>query len=143
MRKAYLELQKKHQEEISNFPIAYAFNEQQLKEALEKLGATADECVTVFNHGDIVKKENAKPFIDMLQRHQDELQEAMKNEEFAEAAFRYEMDNHEYALNYDGDDEVLRCFGMTHKDLVKMDLENAYRRARNRHMKYFENLGLI
>jgi hypothetical protein len=90
-----------------------------------------------------VKKENAKPFVDMLQRHQDELQEAMKNAEFAEAAFRYEMDNHEYALNYDGDDEVLRCFGMTNADLVKMDLENAYRRARNRHMKYFENLGLI
>ena len=143
MRKAYLELQKKHKEEISNFPIAYAFNEQQLKEALEELGATADECVTIFNHGDVVKKENAKPFVDMLQRHQDELQEAMRNEEFAEAAFRYEMDNHEYALNYDGDDDVLRCFGLSHEDLVKMDLENAYLRARNRHMKYFENLGLI
>jgi hypothetical protein len=144
MRQAYLDLQKKHQEELSNFPIAYAFSDQQLVEALQKLGAKSkDECVTVFGHGDIVKRENAKPFLDMLKRHTQEVKEAMKDKEFAEAAFRYEMDNHEYALNYDGDDEVLRCFGMTNADLVKIDLENAYRRARNRHMKYFENLGLI
>ena len=38
MRQTYLDLLEKHRKEINEFPIAYAFNEQQLKEALEKLG---------------------------------------------------------------------------------------------------------
>ena len=144
MRQAYLDLQEKHRQEINNFPIAYAFSNEQLREALEKLGAKSkDECVTVFGHGDIVKRENAKPFLDMLKRHTKETQEAMKDKEFAEAAFRYEMDNHEYAINWDGDDDVLACFGMKYEDLRELGLEDAYRRARNAHMKYMEELGVI
>ena len=46
-RQAYLYLQKKHQDEISNFPIAYAFNDKQLEKALEKLWAKKEECITV------------------------------------------------------------------------------------------------
>lgn len=143
MRKAYLDLQEKHRKEINDFPIAYAFNNQQLKEALEKLGATKDECVTVFGHGDIVKKENAPKFLAMLKRHTKETQEKMKDPEFAEAAFLYEMDNHEYAINWDGDADVLACFGLDYEDLVKMGLEDAYRRARNQHMKNAEEWGMI
>jgi hypothetical protein len=144
MRQAYLDLQEKHRQEINNFPVAYAFSEQQLKEALEKLGAkSTKECVTVFNHGDIVKKENAKAFVDMFKRHTAEVKEALKDKEFAEAAFLYEMDNHEYAINWDGDDDVLGCFGMDYNDLVEMGLEDAYRRARNQHMKNAEEWGMI
>ena len=144
MRQAYLDLQKKHQEELSNFPIAYAFSDQQLEEALVKLGAKSkDECVTVFGHGDIVKRENAKPFLDMLKRHTKETQEAMKDKEFAEAAFRYEIDNHEYAINWSGDEDVLDCFAMNFDDLKKLGLEDAYRRARTAHMKYMEELDII
>lgn len=145
MRQAYLDLIEKHREELNNFPIAYAFNDQQLKEALVKLGVeSVDECVTVFGHGDIVKRGDAKKFIDMLKRHTKEVKDAMiADKEFAEAAFRYEMDNHEYAINWDGDDDVLRCFGMDYDDLVKFDLKDAYRRARNAHMKAMEEWGVI
>lgn len=145
MRQAYLDLIEKHREELNNFPIAYAFNDQQLKEALAKLGVeSVDECVTVFGHGDIVKRGDAKKFINMLERHSKEVKDAMVADvEFAEAAFRYEMDNHEYAINWDGDDDVLRCFGLDYDDLVKLNLEDAYRRARNAHMKYMEDLGVI
>lgn len=144
MRQAYLDLQEKHRQEISDFPIAYAFNDQQLKEALEKLGATKDECVTVFGHGDIVKKENAPKFIAMLKRHTKEIKDAVvADKEFAEAAFLYEMDNHEYAINWDGDDDVLRCFGLDYDELVALNLEDAYRRARNKHFKQMEEWGVI
>ena len=143
MRQVYLDLLEKHRKEISDFPIAYAFNEKQLKEALEKLGATKDECVTIFNHGDIVKKENAPKFLKMLKRHVEEVKDLLKDEEVAEAAFLYEMDNHEYAINWDGDDDVLRCFGLDFDDLKAMGLLNAYRRARNAHMKHAEEWGMI
>lgn len=143
MRQAYLDLLDKHRKEISDFPIAYAFNEQQLKEALKKLGATKEECVTIFNHGDIVKKENAPKFLAMLKRHTKEVQDALSDPEFAEAAFLYEMDNHEYAINWDGDEDVLRCFGMDEEDLVKMNLEVPYLRARNKHMEHAREWDMI
>ena len=41
---AYLDMMKRQQQELTDFPIAYAFNEKQLEEALEKLGATKEEC---------------------------------------------------------------------------------------------------
>ena len=112
----YLKLQNRHRDEIEAFPIAYAFDEKQLQEALKKLGATKEECVTIFGHGDIVKKEDAPKFIDMLTRHTKELKEAMQDKDFAATAFLYEIDNHEYAINYDGDGDVLGCFGMEKED---------------------------
>ena len=134
-RKAYTDLIARHQQEVNDFPIAYAFSDQQLKEALEKLGVeSTKECVTVFGHGDIVKKENASKLIAMLKRHTQEVKdELVKDPEFAEAAFLYEMDNHEYAINWDGDDDVLRCFGLDYDDLVEMNLERPYLNARRAH----------
>ena len=75
----------------------------------------------------------------MLKRHTREVKDLIVNDkDVAEAAFLYEMDNHEYAINYDGDDDVLRCFGMDFDDLQEAGLMDAYRRARNAHMKNAE-----
>ena len=141
----YLDLLEKHREELNTFPIAYAFNEEQFKAALEKLGVKdKSECVTVFGHGDIVKKENAPKFIAMLKRHTKEVKDAIvEDKEFAEAAFLYEMNNHEYAINYDGDDDVLRCFDMDVDDLIELDLERPYLAARNKHFKQMEEWDVI
>ena len=142
-RQAYLDLQKKQQDELTNFPMAYAFNEQQMEEALEKLGATKEECVTVFGYGDIVKRTDAKALLAMMDRHTKELKEAMKNVEFAEAAFLYEMDNHEYAINWSGDDDVLDCFGLSFEEVDKLGLRGAYLSARNKHMKHAQEWGMV
>ena len=142
-RQAYLDLQKKHQDELSAFPIAYAFSKEQMEEALKKLGATKEECVTVFGHGDIVKRTDAKSFIAMLGNHTKELQEAMKNPDFAEAAFLYEMDNHEYAINWSADEDVLACFNFSWDDIRKLGLQMAYDSARNKHMRNAEEWGMI
>ena len=144
-RQAYLQLIEKHRKDIEDFPIAYAFNNQQLKEALEKLGAKdLSECVTVFGHGDIVKKENAPKLVAMIKRNNQEVRDALiHDEKFAEEAFLYEMDNHEYAINWDGDDDVLACFGLDYDDLVEFNLVGAYNRARKTHYKKMEEYGVI
>lgn len=139
----YTRLRDKQMEELNNFPIAYAFDEKQLQEALRKLNATKDECVTIFGHGDIVKKENAPKFIAMLERHTEEMKEAMKDKDFALAAFLYEMDNHEYAINYDGDGDVLGCFGLEMDDLEKLGLENVYAIARKKHFDHMREWGVL
>ena len=143
-RQEYLDFKKQQEEEFARFPIAYAFSDKQLEEALEKLGATKEECVTVFGHGDIVKRENAKNLIAMLKRHTEELQDKLKEDkEFAEAAFLYEMDNHEYAINWSADEDVMDCFSLNWENLRKWGLEDAYRRARNQHMKHAQEWDMI
>ena len=143
-RQEYLDLQKRHQKELEEFPIAYAFNDEQLKEALDKLGATKEECVTVFGHGDIVKRENAKALVALLENQREEmLQRIRDDDKFAEAAFRYEMDNHEYAINWSGDEDVLACFGITFQHINRWGLQHAWLTARRKHMEYAEELGMI
>lgn len=143
-KQEYMDLRKRHQKEFEDFPIAYAFNDEQLKEALEKLGATKDECVTVFGHGDIVKRTDAKALIELLARHTKELKQKLKEDpDFAYAAFLYEMDNHEYAINWDADDDVLDCFNITFDDINAWGLQLAYTKARNQHMRNAEEWGMI
>lgn len=142
---SYSEFIKKQQEEVNNFPIAYAFDNKQLEKALQKLGANdISECVTVFGHGDIVKKEDAPKLIKMLKNHTKEIHEQLKNKEFAYEAFLYEMDNHEYAINWDGDDDVLSCFSLDFSDLKEMGLIDIYNLSRKEHLrKAHEEWGLI
>ena len=143
-RDEYLELKKKHQKEFEEFPIAYAFNDKQLEEALEKLGATKEECISVFGHGDIVKRENAKLLIELLDRQNKEMKRKLREDhDFAEAAFLYEMDNREYANNWSGDEDVLDCFNLTFSDIRNFGLQTAYDRARNQHMRNAEEWGMI
>ena len=142
----YLEMRERHLRDVNNFPIAFAFNEKQLNEALEKLSVKSiDECCTVNNFGVIIRKRDFKAYKDMAINHAKELNEAMKDPEFAKSAFRYEMDNHEYAINWSGDSDVLNCFGWTPESFTKVDIsiQNAYLFARNEHIEHFRNLGVI
>lgn len=143
-RQEYLDLKKRHQKEFEEFPIAYAFNDKQLEEALEKLGATKEECVTVFGHGDIVKRTDVKALLALLDSQDEEMKQRLKDDpDFAEAAFLYEMDNHEYSINWSGDEDVLACFNLTFDKINKWGLQTAYRRARERHMENAEKWGMI
>lgn len=142
----YLEMRERHQRDVNNFPIAFAFSVDQLKEALEKINAKSiEECCTIHNCGDIIRKCDLKLYKQMSIDHAKELNEAMKDPEFAKSAFRYEMDNHEYAINWDGDSDVLNCFGWTPESFTKVDIsiQNAYLFARNEHIEHFRNLGVI
>ena len=138
----YLDLRKKHQQELSDFPIAYAFNGKQLQEALEKLGAKKQE-VTTLGYGTVLKKTDVQAFEEMMWNHIRELREAMMNEEFAEAAFLYEMDNHEYAINWSGDEDVFDCFDLNEKLLKELGLEAAYMRARKKHFDHAREWDMI
>lgn len=136
---AYHDLKRRHEQELSEFPVAYAFNKEQLEEALSKLGAVKDEVCSVLGIGDIVKKTDAGAFIAMLRRHAREIHELLKSDEkLAEEIFEYEMDNHEYAINYDGDGDIYRCLGLNEQRIRAMGLEEAYSRARRSHFKHME-----
>ena len=143
-RNEYLELKKRHQKEFEEFPIAYAFNDKQLEEALVKLNATKEECVSVFGHGDIVRRKEAKDLIKMMKRHDDELKQRLIDDpEFAYEAFLYEMNNHEYAINWTADEDTLSSLGINFDFINKHGLQLAYDKARTQHFKLAEEWGMI
>lgn len=143
-KQEYLDLKKRHQKEFEEFPIAYAFNDKQLQEALEKLGATKEEVVSVFGHGDIVRRTDAKALIALLERQDEETKQRLKDDpEFAEAAFLEEMDNHEYAINWSADEDVLAAFNIDFDFIRKHGLQMAYDSARNKHLKHAEEWEMI
>jgi hypothetical protein len=140
----YKNLIEKHRKEVEEFPIAYAFSDEQLKEAMKKLGVKhLSECTTIFRMGDIMLKKDVPRYVQLIERHRKEILDAMKDKEYAVAAFRYEMDNHEYAINWDGDSDVLKCFGLTLETLNSMGLADAYMAARKGHMNYMSEIGVI
>lgn len=128
----YWDLKKKHEQEITDFPIAFAFNKEQLKEALVKLGVDdVSECCTVMEMGDIVKKTDARDFVKMIDRHGEEIRALLNDRDLAFDIFLDEMDNHEYAINWDGD------------KLKEMNLVDVYNLARREHYKHAEEWGMI
>ena len=143
-RQEYLDLQKRQRKEFEEFPIAYAFNDKQLKEALKKLGTTKEECVSVFGHGDIVKRKDVNKLIALLENQREELLQRMRDDAlFAEAAFLYEMDNYEYAINLSGDEDVLDHFGITFEKINSWGLQHAWTTAKRRHMEHAKQWGMI
>lgn len=139
----YLDLKKKHHKEQSDFPMKYAFSHEGLDKALQELDAKAEECTSITGCGDVIRKKDVPNWIAMVKKHKEELDNLMEDHDVAYEAFLYEMNNHEYAINYDGDSEVLGCFGMNEKILKKKGLLSEYRRAQAAHYKSMQKNGVI
>lgn len=113
--KPYLALKKRQQEEYDRFSnewCFYAFSDSQLEEGLrkmrEKLGE--DEKAVRFLPGCFVAESRFGELESISDRQMEELFDAMQDDAFAESAFLYEMENHEYGINWDADWDVCSCF---------------------------------
>lgn len=113
----YQEYKDKRQEEFNALPIFWAFSREQFKAAMEMRGLTENDTdkVYAFFGGGYYLKDDADIIADYMLRsseRQDELHQMMvKDPHFAEEAFYFEMANHEYVYNYEGDWNVCSCFG--------------------------------
>lgn len=120
----YQELKDKHQKEFNEFPIGFAFSDEQFKEQMEKLGLTADDedKVVGIGAGGFIRKDDVDKFNDMNARHRAEEEEAIKNDTTGEGyikdMFDYELANHEYGYTYDLTD-TLSSLGLSMEDINK------------------------
>ena len=147
----YAEYRKEEQEKADKLPLFFAFTNQQFKEQMEKRGLTENDTDKIYRLGDtggFYLKSDAE----IIRAHfsNKRLDDLMKDEAFAVEAFEYEMDNHEYAINYyQGDYDVLSCFikcdwddDKDYTDYLteagKPEMIPWYKTARARHMKRAE-----
>lgn len=122
---AYAEMKKRHQAEISSFPMAFAFDRNQLVEAMKKLGLNPDETdkvCSLYGAGDIIRKSDVPTYKEMLLRHHRELRALIEADRtgngFIFEMFDFELRNHEYGYTEDASD-TLEALGISWDDLEK------------------------
>lgn len=109
----YQEIHARHQKEVNELPLHFAFGQTQQKNLLAELGLTeeiAKEKLCTMG-GAIVLKSDSEKIAETFTRHHKELEKAMENVEFLKSAFMYEMGNHEYQINAQGAYDVLCALG--------------------------------
>jgi formylglycine-generating enzyme required for sulfatase activity len=107
----YEEYRKQRENELNNLPIFYAFTNAQFKRAMEERGLTendTDKLYKLGNTGGFYLKSDAPLIKKYIEG--DKLAELMKDFEFAKSAIYYEMCNHEYGINWQGNYDVCNCF---------------------------------
>ena len=127
---SYVDMQARHRKEIDALPICYAFNKEQLDEAKKTLG---DVPLATFGIGSVFRKADLGLIEGVFDRHEQEHKKLREDCKELEDGFLYEMSNHEFSINWQGIDDVLRCFGMTEDDLKNPQIMAAWSRALKRY----------
>ena len=108
----YTEYKDERSKSFDKLPVFFAFSNQQFEEKMNERGLTINDTDKIYKLGDTggfyLKKDSEKV---RAYFSGDNLRELMNDKEFAISAFEYEMQNHEYAINYyQGDWDVCSCF---------------------------------
>jgi len=133
----YLKIIKKHSDDISAFPMFFAFNNEQFEKGMKKLGLekTDTSKICSFNGGGYLRKTDSKRLMDMFTAHRKEMSDAIAadktGEEFIRIMFEYELSNHEYSYTMD-DEPTINALGLTYEKIEKSEsLKNGLQLAKN------------
>lgn len=114
----YKELKDKQQERFNAFPMRFAFNDDQYREAMAWLGLDpADrEKITGIGGGGFIRKADIPAYKELCDSADGEMSAAFAADPdgsgFIQAAFLYELGNHEYTVTGDLRD-TLDALGFT------------------------------
>jgi len=118
MNNIYVELKKKHQTEMNDFPKIVALSNEQLVEGMRSKGLKPSDTKKLKNigYGVFVLLDDWDKYKDMVLRHKAELDAAIKQDEtgsgFIYTMFDYELANHEYCVTGEVED-ALNALGLT------------------------------
>jgi len=141
----YTQLKNKHQEEVDNFPMFFAFSNQQFEEGMKKLGldpSETDKLYKLGGTGGFYRKTDAEALHGMFNRHDKEMKQAMEtDDQFIYDAFDYELGNHEYIVTYSVTD-TLRALGLTMEEVNNNPrLLSALKKARKAQEDWYNKNG--
>lgn len=116
----YSELKDRHAKLINEFPMFFAFSENQLHEGMKKLGLeiTQKDQLLSIGMGGYIKKVDEQSLEDLHDSMVAEFKNAMDNDEFLFDAIKYELGNHEYCITYSVKD-ALAELGLTLEEVKK------------------------
>lgn len=119
MANKYLEMKAKHEQEVNDFPMFFAFSQKQFDEGMETLGLDPSETDKIYklgNTGGYYRKSDSEALKEMFLRHSQEEADAIAADKTGEGfiydMFNYELANHEYGYTRDPE-STLDALGMT------------------------------
>ena len=136
-------MKEKHQKEFDEFPVAFAFSDEQFKEGMKKLGLNENDIdkVCSIGNGGFIKKTDAKAFNEMFKRFDKEMKKAIENDKngtgFIKDMFYYELGNHEYIYTYELE-ETIDALDLTMEEIEKNEnLRKGLQLARKEYLEEY------
>lgn len=112
----YTEFKDMLQNKVNDLPMFYAFSNEQLDNALDDMGLSLKDMkgnkIVRIGFGAYCLKRDIDSILRELNKVDEMKRDFIKDYEHAYDAFMYEMGNHEYHINWQGDWDVLSCFGL-------------------------------
>lgn len=108
----YQELRDRHQQEVNNFPIFFAFSKKQFDGGMISLGLQESEINEVIHlgGGDYIRKSDYDKWVKLGKKIEREMKEAIAADKdgtgFIYDMFYYELTNHEFCVTGDVDDTL-------------------------------------
>lgn len=130
----YQDFKLAQEKELNEFTSKYcfwAFGQDQLDKKLAELGITEEELQEKYVgfYGGAMRADKVSEYEELSTHHFNQLQEHLKNADFALSAFKYELANHEYGYTYD-ETPALRALGLSARDVADNEvLRNAFVKA--------------
>ncbi len=123
LMETYQDLKIRQAKELDDFEgIFFAFNNEQFKEGMTKIGLTIEDTkqISSLGAGGYIRKDRSEAFHAMFKRHADEKKARRQEEKYLFESLVYELKNHEFCITLDPAD-ALDALGYDRKSIdVKM-----------------------
>lgn len=108
----YEEIKNKHQKRVNDFPLGFAFSNEQFKDMMEKweLSENDTDKILSIGGGGFIRKtdleEYNKMWTEIRKEHKDLIEQDKTGEGYIKDMFISELENHEYCITYELDDTL-------------------------------------
>lgn len=137
----YQQLKEAQQKRVNDLPLMFAFNHDQFREGMAKLGLTVDDTdkIVSIGGGGYIRKADVPLFNATFGGLETEMKAAIEADKdgtgFIYDMFLYELQNHEYCITYDLE-PTLDALGLTEDDVLNNPaLLNGLRLAKKEALK--------
>lgn len=117
----YVELKNKIQKEVDEFPMGFAFSNEQFEKMKEELGVKEDSELLSIGAGGFIRKVDKDAFNELFDNKAKRIDEEIENDKtgegFIKDMFLYELANHEYCITYDLED-TLYALDLTYDEVM-------------------------
>jgi hypothetical protein len=120
----YDEVKERHQKIVNEFPMKFAFSDEQFNQSMKELGLNPKDTDKVISIGEggFIRKTDVKKFSDMWdtlrKEHNDLIKADKTGEGYIKDMFVSELENHEYGYTYELD-ETLDALELTREQISK------------------------
>lgn len=117
----YEEYKDNRQKEINEFPIGFAFSDEQFEKMKEKLNVKSNKELISIGYNGFIRKSDKEEYIKLLKKGDEDfnrlISEDTNGEGFIADMFKYELPNHEFGYTWNLED-TLDALNLTKENVI-------------------------